>query len=106
MVAAKDEPDFKERVANGEWQWSSPAEIQMKEIERVPSELDGIVSGHMSSHKLLVDDFMRAIISGKQPAINAWRAARYTVPGLVAIESAKLGGKVLPVPDFGMPEEE
>ena len=106
MVASKDLPDFKERVANGEWQWSSPAQIQMPDIERVPKELDGIVSGHMSSHKILVDDFMRAIVSGKQPVINAWRAARYTVPGLVAIESAKQGGKVLPVPDFGLPEEE
>ena len=94
------------RVANGEWQWSSPSEIQMNDINRVPKELDGIVSGHMSSHKILVDDFMRAIVSGKQPIINAWRAARYTVPGLVAIESAKQGGKVLPVPDFGLPAEE
>ena len=106
MVASKDLPDFKERVANGEWQWSSPAAIQMPEIDRVPKELDGIVSGHMSSHKLLVDDFMRALCTGKQPILNAWRAARYTVPGLVAIESCKMGGKVLPVPDFGMPEEE
>lgn len=106
MVASKDLPDFKEQVANGNWQWSSPAEIQMPEINRVPKELDGIVSGHMSSHKLLVDDFMRAIVTGKQPTINAWRAARYTVPGLVAIESCKQGGKVLPVPDFGMPKEE
>ena len=106
MVASKDLPDFKERVANGEWQWSSPSEIQMNDINRVPKELDGIVSGHMSSHKILVDDFMRAIVSGKQPIINAWRAARYTVPGLVAIESAKQGGKVLPVPDFGLPAEE
>lgn len=106
MVAAKNEPDFKEQVANGKWQWSDPAEIQMDEINRVPKELDGIVSGHMSSHKLLVDDFVRAIVTGKQPTINAWRAARYTVPGLVAIESCKQGGKVLPVPDFGLPEEE
>jgi len=106
MVANKSDPDFKNRVANGEWQWSSPAAIQADEIARVPKELDGITSGHMSSHKLLVDDFMRAICTGKQPVLNAWRAARYTVPGLVAIESCKEGGKVLPVPDFGMPEEE
>lgn len=106
MVAAKGEPNFKEDVANGKWQWSDPAEIQMPEINRVPKELDGIVSGHMSSHKLLVDDFVRAIVTGKQPVLNAWRAARFTVPGLVAIESCKQGGKVLPVPDFGMPEEE
>ena len=89
MVANKDVPDFKERVANGEWQWSSPAAIQAADVARVPKELDGLVSGHMFSHKILVDDFIRAICTGKQPIINAWRAARFTVPGLVAIESCK-----------------
>ncbi len=106
MVAHKNEPDFKNRVANGEWQWSDFSEVQRAEIERVPKELDGIISGHMSSHKLLVDDFMQAVYHGKQPVLNAWRAARYTVPGIVAIESYKRGGEVIPVPDFGMYEEE
>lgn len=105
MVAAKGEPDFKENVANGMWQWSSPAAIQANDVARLPKEFDGLVSGHMYSHKLLVDDFCRAVYEGKQPYLNAWRAARYTVPGLVAIESCKMGGKVLPVPDFGMPED-
>jgi hypothetical protein len=35
------------------------------------------------------------------PRVNAWLAARFTVPGLVAHESAKLGGALLDVPDFG-----
>lgn len=105
MVANKELPDFKTRVANGEWQWTSPAEIQRPEVDRLPKELEGFVSGHMYSHQLLVDDFVTAVYNNKQPILNAWRAARYTVPGLVAIESAKQGGRVLPVPDFGMYEE-
>ena len=58
-------------------------------------------NGHMGSHKFLVDDFLKAVDQNKQPVLNAWRAARYTVPGLVAIESAKQGGIPLEVPDFG-----
>ena len=55
----------------------------------------------MGSHKFLIDDFVTAVYNKKQPILNAWRAARYTVPGLVAIESAKQGGIPLDVPDFG-----
>ena len=105
MVENKHLPNFKQQVANGNWQWTSPSAVQADEVARLPKELSGMVSGHMYSHQLLVDDFLRALEAGKQPIINAWRAARYTVPGLVAIESAKAGGKVLPVPDFGEPKE-
>ena len=33
--------------------------------------------------------------------MNAWTAARYTVPGIVAHQSALQGGARLEVPDFG-----
>jgi hypothetical protein len=52
-----------------------------------------------------VDDFLKAVDQNKQPVLNAYLAARYTVPGLVAIESAKQGGIPLDVPDFGEGEE-
>jgi hypothetical protein len=42
---------------------------------------------------------------GTLPAVNAWLAARFTVPGLVAHESAKQGGVLMDVPDFGEPPE-
>ena len=101
MVANKHLPDFKTRVANGEWQWRSPAEIQMAENARLPKEYDALENGHMASHKLLIDDFVTAVYTGKQPVLDVYKAARYTVPGLVAIESAKKGGIPLDVPDFG-----
>ncbi len=91
----------KEKPTNGEWQWSGNAPVQKKEVERLPKEFDGVPTGHMGSHKLLVDDFLRAVRENKQPVLNAWKAARYTVPGLVAIESLKQGGIPLDVPDFG-----
>ncbi len=101
MTANKDLPDFKNRVANGEWQWNNYSPIQQKEIDRLPKEFDSLDNGHMGTHKFLVDDFLKAVYYKKQPILNAWAAARYTVPGLVAIESAKQGGVTLPVPDCG-----
>ena len=55
----------------------------------------------MASHKFLIDDFCTAAYEHKIPALNAWFAARSNLPGLVAIESAKQGGVLMDVPDFG-----
>lgn len=101
MVQHKDEPDFKENVANRLWQWNNESEVQKKELERLPKEYDGLPNGHMATHKLLIDDFCKAAYEGKQPVLNAWFAAKVTVPGLVAIESAKQGSIPLEVPYFG-----
>ena len=101
MTANKDDPNFKERVANGEWQWSSFAPIHEKERARLPESFEGLENGHMASHQFLIDDFCTAAFEGKQPILNAWFAARCNIPGLVAIESARLGGVPLDVPDLG-----
>lgn len=56
---------------------------------------------HMGSHPFLVDDFCRAVVEGKLPPNNAWDAARYMIPGLIAHESALRGGELMDIPDFG-----
>ena len=56
---------------------------------------------HYNSHPFLVDDFVRAVLSGKLPPNNAWDSARYMIPGLVAHESALRGGELLDIPDLG-----
>jgi predicted dehydrogenase len=71
------------------------------DLSRVPAELLALPNGHEGSHHYLVDDFVRAVVNGTVPAVNAWVAARYTVPGIIAHESARQGGVRLPVPDFG-----
>lgn len=101
MTENKDLPDFKNQVANGKWQLNDWAPVQQKEIDRLPKEFEGTRSAHMGTHKFLVDDFCKAVFYNEQPVLNAVTAARYTVPGLVAIESAKQGGVPLDVPDFG-----
>ena len=103
MVKNKHLPNFKQMVANGEWQYYGISEIQKKEYARLPEEYKDIPSGHMGTHKFLIDDFCKAAYTGEVPILNAWFAARVNIPGLVAIESAKQGGIPLEVPDCGEP---
>jgi predicted dehydrogenase len=70
-------------------------------VARLPREFRGLGNGHNGSHQFLVDDFVRACDTETLPPNNIWQAARYLVPGLIAHESAKKGGELLKVPDFG-----
>lgn len=101
MVENKNTPEFKNDVANGKYQWSSTSAVQNREIARLPKEYENLENGHMGTHKFLIDDFCKAAYNREIPVLNAWFAARTTVPGLIAIESSNLGGIPLDVPDFG-----
>jgi hypothetical protein len=68
---------------------------------RLPKEFSGMHNGHDGSHHFLADDFVRAVEDRTTPPVNAWVAARYTLPGIVAHQSALAGGEQLEVPDFG-----
>lgn len=70
---------------------------------RLPREYDTLPNGHEGSHHFLADDFVTAVNSRTPPPVNAWVAARYTLPGIVAHESARQGGVRLEIPDFGDP---
>ncbi|MFF7092089.1 Gfo/Idh/MocA family protein [Streptomyces rubradiris] len=68
---------------------------------RLPRAFDHLPNGHEGSHHFLVDDFVTAVTRRTLPPVNAWVAARYTLPGIVAHESARQGGVRLEIPDFG-----
>lgn len=104
MVEHKNDPDFIANVAAGKWKNDSFAAIQERERARLPESFKGLENGHMASHQFLIDDFCKAVVSGEMPVLNAWFAARCNIPGLVAIESCKMGGVTLPVPDCGEPK--
>ncbi len=70
-------------------------------VARLPRAFVGKPNGHWGSHQFLVDDFVTACVTGIHPPNNVWQAARYTVPGIVAHESAMRGGVLIEVPDFG-----
>lgn len=62
-----------------------------------------VYGGHGGSHAYLVDEFVQAVAAGRQPAVNAWEAARYFIPGIIAHKSALRDGELLKIPDLGTP---
>ena len=68
---------------------------------RLPEAFAGLPNGHEGSHHFLVDDFAKAVANGGQPAVNAWTAARFTLPGIIAHQSSRQCGERLPIPDHG-----
>ena len=72
------------------------------DVKRLPEALQATPDTvHYNSHPFLVDDFVRAVISGKLPPNNAWDSARYMIPGIMAHESALRDGMPMDIPDFG-----
>ena len=74
---------------------------KVQDRSRLPKEFEGAHNGHEGSHHFLADDFVRAVTTKTHPPVSAWRAARFTLPGVVAYESAKQGAARLDIPDFG-----
>lgn len=68
---------------------------------RLPREFEHASNGHEGSHHFLADDFVTAVTTGSRPPVDAWTAARYTLPGIIAHQSALRGGERLPIPDHG-----
>ncbi len=62
-------------------------------------------SGHEGSHTFLVHEFVSALVEDRQPAIDVYEALAYTVPGIIAHESALRGGETLKIPQFDRPKE-
>jgi len=60
-----------------------------------------VKSGHGGSHTFLVHEFISAIIENRHPAVNVWEAIAYTLPGLIAHQSALKGGELLKIKDYG-----
>ncbi|WP_417555922.1 Gfo/Idh/MocA family protein [Microbacterium sp.] len=83
---------------------SGYAAVHEEDRRRIPAELADLHNGHEGSHHFLVDDFVRAVEDHTLPPVNAWQAARFTLPGVIAHESARRGGERLTIPDMGAPD--
>src|SRR5690606_33003280 len=55
---------------------------------RLPQVYADAPNGHEGSHHFLADDFVRAVVTGEQPPVDARRSATFTAPGIVAHASA------------------
>ncbi len=69
--------------------------------EKDLQDMDFSPTGHGGSHPYLVHEFVDAVSSRRQPAINVWEAARYMAMGVTAHQSALRDGETLDVPDWG-----
>ena len=59
-----------------------------------------VPSGHGNSHSFLTHEFIAALVEGREPAVNVYEALAMTVPGVVAMDSARRGGEQLKIPSF------
>jgi len=75
-------------------------EAWYKREDLMPPELR-LPSGHGGSHNFLVHAFVDSIVSGRRPTIDIYEALAYTIPGLVAYQSALKGGERMKIPQFG-----
>ncbi|MHC4394283.1 MAG: Gfo/Idh/MocA family protein [Planctomycetota bacterium] len=60
-------------------------------------------TGHEGSHTFLTHEFIEALTYNRQPTVNIYEALAYTVPGIVAHESALQGGQLKKIPQFEPP---
>lgn len=58
-------------------------------------------SGHGGSHVFITHEFIDALVNNRRPAVDIHEALAYTVPGIVAHQSALKGGESLKIPQFG-----
>ena len=59
-------------------------------------------SGHHGSHTFLTHEFIDALINERKPTVDIYEALAYTVPGIIAHESALRGGELLKIPQFSI----
>ena len=62
-------------------------------------------SGHEGSHTFLTHEFVDAIVQDRRPAIDVYEALAYTVPGIVAHQSALKEGELLKIPQYDPPKK-
>ncbi len=77
-----------------------PPEV-LEAFSRESSSDVEVYGGHGGSHAYLVHEFVDAVAAGRRPSVNAWEAARYFAPGVMAHKSALKDGEWMDVPDWG-----
>jgi predicted dehydrogenase len=57
-------------------------------------------SGHEGSHVFLTHEFIDAVAHNRRPTVDVYEALAYTVPGIIAHQSALKGGEAMKIPQF------
>ena len=77
---------------------------QTDHFEKLPEPMR-VQTGHGNSHTFLTHEFLQSIGEDRHPSVNVWEAVAYTLPGLVAHESALNEGEPLKIKDYGQAPE-
>ena len=73
---------------------------QPDHMEKLPEPMR-VKTGHGNSHTFLTHEFVGAILEERRPAVDIWEAIAYTLPGIVAHQSALKGGEPMKIRDYG-----
>lgn len=57
-------------------------------------------SGHGGSHTFIANEFITSLVEQRRPLVDIAAALNFTVPGIVAHQSALKGGELLRIPQF------
>jgi predicted dehydrogenase len=68
--------------------------------ERLPVPLR-VPSGHGGSQTFITHEFISALVEERKPLVDVYEAVAYTMPGIVAHQSALRGGETLKIKDYG-----
>lgn len=68
---------------------------------QLPKQFLGLSNGHGGSHQFMVDDFVMNAVGERKAPMGVRDAARFTLPGIWAHESAQAGGIKLEIPQYG-----
>lgn len=68
--------------------------------DMLPKELRETKGGHGGSSTFITHEFIDALVNERKPAIDIYEALAYTVPGIVAHESALKHGEYMKIPSF------
>ncbi len=98
VVEQKIDPNGPFGVFGGQAE-SRPFE-QPKYLDRLPEALR-MPSGHGNSHPFITHEFISAIVEDRHPEVNVWEAIAYTMPGVIAHQSALAGGAAMKIRDYG-----
>ncbi|MDP7062196.1 MAG: gfo/Idh/MocA family oxidoreductase, partial [Planctomycetota bacterium] len=106
-TAKKPEPEIPERVTCPDFAHLLPEEIRAFTTGGVYNLEEGSEhlsftqgGGHGGSHPHMVHEFVSALREGRAPFPNARQSANWTCVGLLAHDSAMVGGKPLDLPAF------
>ena len=98
MVIQEDKPGSRYGIYAGNIK--SEAFQQPNHMEKLPEPLR-VASCHGGSHTFITHEFISAIVDDRHPLVNVWEAIAYTMPGVIAHQSALRGGELLKIKDYG-----